>query len=124
MTDFNWHDFFQLAEHLNNDYSFYSQEAVQRTIVSRPYYAVFGMAKEVLEHKYKITIPQNPASHTYVRIEYEKQGRNDIKNALNDLRRYRNCCDYNKNVKDMHIIVRKSLKLSEKIITNVESIHL
>jgi len=74
MNDFNWNDFYSLAEYLRNDHFFGYQEAVQRTIVSRAYYAAFGMAKEVLEHKYKITVPQNAASHKYVRIEYKKQG--------------------------------------------------
>ena len=119
MTDFNWNEFFQLAEHLNTDYSFYSQEAIQRTIVSRTYYAAFGMAKEILEYKYKIGIPQNATSHEYVRIEYGKLGRNDIKNALGQLREYRNCCDYDKNVKNLHVFVNLSLKLSEEIITTL-----
>ena len=99
MTDFNWNEFYLLATYLNDDYSFFSQEAVQRTIVSRAYYAAFSMAREVLEHKYKINISQTAASHEYVRIEYGKLRRNDIKNALGELRKYRNCCDYNKNVK-------------------------
>ena len=116
MTNFNWNEFYQLAEHLNTDYSFYSQEAVQRTIISRVYYASFGMAREVLEHKYKIIVPQNAGSHKYVRSMYEKQGRNDIKNALGELRKYRNCCDYNKNVRDLHELVHRSLTLAEEII--------
>ena len=119
MTDFNWNEFYQLAEHLNTDYSFYSQEAIQRTIVSRAYYASFGMAKEVLEHKYKIIVPQNAASHEYVRIEYGKLGRDNIKNALGELRKYRNCCDYNKNVKNLHLFVNLSLELSKEIIINL-----
>jgi len=78
MNDFNWNEFYLLAEYLNNDFSFGCQEAVQRTIVSRAYYAAFGMAKKVLEYKYKITIPQNAASHNYVRIEYEKRGQKEL----------------------------------------------
>ena len=119
MTDFNWNEFYLLAEYLNSDYSFGCQEAVQRTIVSRVYYAAFGMAKEVLEYKYKITVPQNAASHKYVRIEYEKQGRDDISDSLRELRKYRNCCDYNKNVNDLHKIVNESLIISENIIKNL-----
>jgi len=69
MNDFNWNEFYLLAEYLSKDYSFGCQEAVQRTIVSRAYYGAFCMAKEVLEHKYKITVPHNAASHKYVRIE-------------------------------------------------------
>jgi len=119
MNDFSWNEFYRLAEHLHNGCSFECWEAVQRTIVSRAYYAAFCMAKEVLEHKYKITVPQNSASHTYVRIEYKKQGRGDISDPLRELRKYRNCCDYNKNVKDLHLLVNKSLILSEDIIRNL-----
>jgi len=119
MNDFNWNEFYLLAEHLSNNFSFGCQEAVQRTIVSRAYYAAFGMAKEVLEYKYKITIPQNAASHKYVHNEYGKQGRKDIKNVLIDLKRYRNCCDYDNNITDLHTVVKKSLTLSEKIIKNL-----
>jgi hypothetical protein len=79
----------------------------------------FCMAKEVLEHKYKITIPQNAASHKYVRIEYKKQGRDDISDPLRNLREYRNCCDYDKKVKDLHKIVNESLIISEEIIKNL-----
>jgi hypothetical protein len=63
MNDFNWNEFYRLAEHLNNDYSFDCQQAVQRTIVSRAYYAAFCLAKDVLEHKYKIPVQQNATSH-------------------------------------------------------------
>ena len=103
MNDFNWNEFYQLAAHLNHDYSFSCQEAVQRTIVSRAYYAAFGMAKEVLEHKYKIIVPQNAASHKNILMEYKKQGRDDISDPLKELREYRNCCDYNKNVQEICI---------------------
>ena len=99
MNDFNWNELYRLAEYLNNEYSFNCQEAVQRTIVSRAYYGAFCMAREVLKHKYKITIPQDATSHKCVRSMYEKQNRNDISDSLYDLRRYRNCCDYNNIVK-------------------------
>ena len=119
MNDFNWNEFYLLAKYLNDDYSFTCQEDVQRTIVSRAYYGAFCMAKEVLEHKYKITVPQNSTSHKYVRIEYKKQGRDDISALLRDLREYRNCCDYNKIVTDLHKIVNESLIMSENIIKNL-----
>jgi len=119
MNDFNWNEFYSLAKHLNDDYSFHCQEAVQRTIVSRAYYAAFGMAKEVLEHKYKNFIPQDSTSHKYVRIEYKKQGREDISDFLRDLRKYRNCCDYNKNLNDLHELVNLSLQKSEYIINSL-----
>jgi len=119
MNDFNWDELYRFAEHLNNDYSFSYQEAVQRTIVSRAYYAAFCMAREVLKHKYKISIPQNAASHEYVRIEYEKRGLNNISDSLANLRKYRNCCDYDNSVKDLHRIVNESLILSENIIRNL-----
>jgi hypothetical protein len=83
MRNFNWNEFYRLAEYLHNEYSFECQEAVQRTIVSRAYYASFCMAKEALDHKYKISLPQNTASHAYVRFEYEKRGRNNISDSLN-----------------------------------------
>jgi hypothetical protein len=78
-------------------------------------YAAFCMAREALEHKYKITAPRSADSHEYVRFEYEKRGRADISFLLTDLRKYRNCCDYNKNVRDLHLLVKKSLKISEEI---------
>jgi len=119
MSDFNWNEFYRLATHLNNEYSFDCQEAVQRTIVSRAYYATFCMAREVLRHKYKIITPQNTASHERVRFEYEKRGRDDISSPLLDLRRYRNCCDYDNDVADLHTVVNLSLKISEEVIKNL-----
>ena len=70
MNDFNWNEFYRLANHLNYEYSFDCYEAVQRTIVSRAYYAVFCIAKEILEYKYKIIVPRNADSHDYVLIEH------------------------------------------------------
>ena len=119
MMDFSWNEFYRLAEYLHSEHSFSCQEAIQRTIVSRAYYASFCMAREVLKHKYKITTPQNAASHEYIRIEYGKQGRNDIKNALDELRQYRNCCDYDNSVKDLHLLVNLSLRISEEILVNL-----
>jgi len=119
MNDFNWSDFHRFAEYLNTECSFDGHEAVQRTIISRAYYSAFCMAKEALEYKYKITFPQNAASHKYVRIEYEKRGLNHICDPLSRLRKYRNCCDYDKNVRNLHELVYQSLKLSEEIIKNL-----
>jgi uncharacterized protein (UPF0332 family) len=119
MTNFNWNEFYRLAVHLNNDHSFDCGEAIQRTIVSRAYYAAFCMAREVLEQKYKIIVPRSVDSHNYVRLEYKKLGRDDINASLRDLRKYRNCCDYNNNVKDLHELAKQSLEIAKEIITNL-----
>jgi hypothetical protein len=42
-----------------------------------------------------------------------------ISDSLNELREYRNCCDYNKNVNDLHELVNESLIISEEIIKNL-----
>jgi len=119
MNDFNWNEFYRLAKYLNTEYSFDCQEAVQRTIVSRAYYAAFCTAKEMLENKYKITVPQDATSHVYVRIEYKKQGRDEINSLLRDLKRHRNRCDYDKNVDDLHVLVNVALQKSEEVITSL-----
>ena len=121
--DFNWSEFYRFAAYLNNDDSFDCQEAVQRTIVSRAYYAAFCMAKEAIEHKCKISFQKSADTHERVRFEYKKQGRSDISDTLTELRRFRNMCDYEKDIKNLHSLVKISLQTSEQIISKINSIH-
>ena len=116
---FDWSEFYRFAEYLQKDSSFDCQEAVQRTIVSRAYYAAFCMAKETAERKYKIPFKGNGTDHRRICVEYAKRERRDISDALRELRKFRNMCDYQKDIKNMHNLTESSLRLSHEIMLHL-----
>ena len=109
--DFDWEDYFDLGVELRDNYD---GEAYFRTIISRFYYACFGVTRKYLienkifRNKYsnKILKSKSPKVHSEVlkilkdnTIENRIPEHKQIYNYLNKLRRMRNVADYDCDVK-------------------------
>lgn len=116
---FNWYEYLLLAQHLNTTDAFHYPEALQRSAVSRAYYAAFCSAKEHAELKTKKRFSSGPDAHREVRAYFRKNHRDNISDNLNDLRILRNGCDYQNEVKNLHIIVKTAIQLAEGIISDL-----
>lgn len=109
--DFDWEDYFDLAIELKDNYY---GEAYFRTIISRFYYASFGVTRKYLienkifRNKYsnKILKSKSHKVHSEVlkilkdnNVENRIPEHKQLYNYLNKLRRMRNVADYDCDVK-------------------------
>ena len=114
---FNWNEYLLLAQYLNTNSTFNYPEALQRSAVSRAYYAAFCSAKEYAEIKFKIKFLPDSDIHQEVRKTFKKNQRDDISDNLNDLRILRNKCDYQNNVQNLHTIAKRAIQLADNTIS-------
>jgi uncharacterized protein (UPF0332 family) len=90
---FDWADFLLLAESL----AFYeNDEAAQRSVISRAYYAAIGMARHGLEER-GIVVPSGSGAHHFVWAHFHQipdvRARRNADRGRRRSRR-RNCADY------------------------------
>jgi hypothetical protein len=116
---FNWYEYFLLAQYLEKECKFSYSEALQRSAVSRAYYAAFCSAREYAISKYQKKFRPDSDVHLEVRITFKEKKRDDISDNLNDLRLLRNKCDYNNDVKNLHIIVKQAIQLADDIVSRL-----
>jgi len=120
---FDWKQYLLLAEFLqaNADNS-PSKEAAYRCAVSRAYYAAFCHARNFARDHYGF-IPQSGVDdHGRVRAIFRQKRRHDIASALDDLRDWRNQCDYDDDVASLSTLVSSSIARSVKVFSVLGSL--
>jgi len=114
---FDWREYLELARELAGlRGSGYSQEAADRSAVSRAYYAAFCWARNYAEAKLGFSPQKGPDDHKRLREHLQNQGHSGLASDLNKLRGWRNACDYDDQVPQLHQQVNFSIKVADKII--------
>jgi len=114
---FDWCDYLELARALVDlRGSSYSQEATQRSAVSRAYFAAFCSARNYAVNNLGYKPERGANDHAELRKHLQKQRYPELASRLNKLRQWRNACDYDNNVSQLCEMVRDSLRVAEKII--------
>jgi hypothetical protein len=114
---FDWREYLELARALAGlRGSGYSQEAAERSAVSRAYYAAFCWTRNYAEENLGFKPKRDPTDHVRLRDNLRNQGYPKLASDLNKLRGWRNACDYNDQVFQLRQQVRDSLKVADKII--------
>jgi hypothetical protein len=116
-SDFDWREYLELAKSLAGmQGAGYSQEAAERSAVSRAYYAAFGCARDYAENALGF-IPQGGSEdHRRLREHLRQQGLLRLASDLNRLRAWRNACDYERRVPQLTNYVRSSLQVASAVI--------
>jgi hypothetical protein len=121
MSHFNWKEFNDVGNHLNN---FSKEESYQRSAIGRYYYSCFGTVKEYYEKSFRKTLSSTNAHKTLIKyllnspfIEEQEVG-----NILDNLRNNRNYADYNSK-KLCNRLVSESKKDVEKIFSILNDLH-
>jgi hypothetical protein len=74
-SDFDWREYLELAKALVGIQSAgYSQEATERTAVSRAYYAAFGWARNYAESELGFVAQSGSEDHRRLREHFRRQG--------------------------------------------------
>lgn len=117
---FDWTQFLELARDLAQQTTAgYSREAAERTSVSRAYYAAFCYARNYAAQYQGFKPPQGAEDHRLLREHFKRLGKAwvELEENLDDLRKWRNECDYENTVPDLSILVSDAISIADKIIS-------
>jgi uncharacterized protein (UPF0332 family) len=116
---FNWAEFLELAQALQNlSGERFSDEASNRTAVSRAYYAAFCTARNYAEANLGFTRTATPRDHALLRQHLQSLGGawSIIAELLQELRVVRNMCDYEDTVSDLVQMTNDAIRNAEFIL--------
>lgn len=95
---FDWREFLELAHALGgapgSTTAIALSEATSRSCVSRAYYAAFCHARNYAQRHLGYVVRHAPSDHGLLRRHYAQLGMIDVADALDNLREWRNQCDY------------------------------
>jgi uncharacterized protein (UPF0332 family) len=121
-SDFDWREYLELAKALAGmQTAGYSQEAAERSAVSRAYYAAFGCARNYAQNALGFTPQAGSEDHRRLREHFRQQGLLRLASDLNRLRAWRNACDYEQQVAQLSNYVRVGIQLASTIIQACQS---
>jgi len=113
---FDWGEFLNLARYLQgNSTVAFSQEAGLRTAVSRAYYAAFCHAVEFARRNLGYRPTYDEEEHKEIRKHLAGKGRANIADFLNDLRQWRNDCDYRPEVANIQFYALHAIERAEQV---------
>lgn len=121
---FNWKEFLDLAKYLKGkESSQYTKQSALRTSASRAYFAAYCQARKYASRKFGYTPGSVPfADHGNLRRFFQNKQMLQLANHLNNLRLWRNRCDYDESIDDLETLVKSSIKKAEYILSKTSNI--
>jgi uncharacterized protein (UPF0332 family) len=119
-VSFDWVEFLALANDLRGRLgALYSEEAANRTAVSRAYYAAFCHARNYAENRLSFRRTGTGRDHRLLREHLRDFGDSwmEIAEYLEDLQKWRGQCDYDDTVPNLGMLVSNALNTAEEIIS-------
>ena len=113
--NFDWEDYLALARTLR-DQSSNPNEAALRCAVSRAYYSAFCKARNFGRDNEKLIVKGTGDDHGIVIAHFSKGKRAKVGSLLEDLRRWRNMCDYSDSVDNLHTLATQAIFEAKKVI--------
>lgn len=114
---FDWGEFLELADFLAGDQAArHTPEAAQRSAISRAYYAAFCHARNHARTSLGYWPTGTAADHTTLRRYLGRHGQFRIARRLDDLRTWRNLCDYEDTVRNLSLILRGALAAARDVV--------
>ncbi len=110
----------ELATSLSSASAGTIQEASRRSAVSRAYYAAFCHARNYARDKLLFHPTYEAADHTSLRDHYNMQGMPDVAIWLQQLRGWRNNCDYRDMVPGLAPMVASAMADAQKVISKLK----
>ncbi|MCX6680772.1 MAG: HEPN domain-containing protein [Methanothrix sp.] len=120
---FNWKEYLELAKYLQGKIEVcYSEESARRAAVSRAYYAAFCFARNYAQDHCGRSKGKGPKEHAdlirfYTILGTTRQNFADIAENLDELRQWRNFCDYDDNImRNLNDLAADALDDAQEII--------
>ena len=116
---FDWNDYLDLAQRLEELIDGCGEDACRRSAVSRAYYAAYCLARNYAIEMFNF--PPSPKSDRYkdhglVRDIFKDKGVIDVSSGLDDLRHWRNDCDYEDEVPYLLHLCQDAIESAEEVI--------
>ena len=114
---FDWKEYLNLARFLQGyGGSSFNQEAGFRCSVSSAYYAAFCHARNYARDQHRFIPTYKSEDHRRVREYFRNLGMTGISSKLDDLRGWRNNCDYDDMVSNISYLVSSAIARAQEII--------
>jgi hypothetical protein len=114
---FDWTEFLDLAKGLKERaQDFASPEAALRSAVSRAYFAAFCFASSFAQARHGFVPDRTADDHRRLRAHFGGRGMWAIVSKLDDLRLWRNSCDYDETTGDLERLAISAIGRAEHII--------
>jgi len=118
---FAWNLYLKLARVLaGRSNASHLQEAANRSAVSRAYYAIFCLCRNYAERHLSFQRSNLAAEHAQLRKHLSKGNKEKVASDLNKLRQWRNQCDYDDNITKLREMVKISIDLAERVISQIQ----
>jgi hypothetical protein len=117
---FNWREYLDLAQYLQGQGSSqFTQEAGFRCAVSRAYYAAFCHARNYARDHQGFKLSHGPNDHPRVREHFRDLGKVNIAADLEQLRIWRNQCDYDDDISNLPLMCFGAIIAAQNIFTSL-----
>ena len=113
---FDWAEYLKIARFLQEQSgNSLSEEAAFRCAVSRAYYAAFCHARNYARDRHGLTPRYTADDHSLVRRHFQSRKAAGIAIKLDNLRQWRNSCDYNDSVPNIALLLSSALTEAQKV---------
>jgi hypothetical protein len=117
---FDWTEYLLVARFLqSHGGSGFSQEAAFRCAVSRAYYAAFCHARNYARDHQGFRPTGGPQDHRLVREHFRQRGQANVARRLDQLRQWRNACDYDDVVGSFVNMLTLALADAQRVLSNL-----
>lgn len=99
---FAWAEYHSVAQFIQSQtVAGISHEALMRCAISRAYYAAFCHARNYARDRHGLMPRYNGDDHSLVRRHFRTRRERGVATKLDNLRDWRNVCDYEDNIPDL-----------------------
>ena len=117
---FDWKEYLDLARFLAGQSDSYSQEAAHRSGVSRAYFAAYCHARDYATGQLGFTPSGGVEDHADLRQHYDSRRQTAIALDLDELRRWRNQCDYDNIVGPfLPLMLLQAIRMADEILSQL-----
>ena len=115
---FKWKEYYYLASFLSKvtGWEEVSADGARRASVSRAYFAAFGHAKAHAKQQWGFHGSGYGEDHGALRNEFRRQRRREVAERLENLRLWRNKCDYDEQVSNLRDLTINSVQAAREVI--------
>lgn len=120
---FDWSEYLALAQFLQNARNLsptFSQEASYRCAVSRAYYAAFCHARNYAANKQAFLVGRGVEAHRLLRQHFRKSGMTRIAQQLEEMRQWRNQCDYQDTVGNIPKLLTSAIAHAQQVVNQLK----
>jgi hypothetical protein len=119
---FDWREYYRLASSiLGGTETGYSADAAARCAISRAYFAAFCWARNYAVEKMGFIRTDDERDHGRLRNHFKQANNFGLAEKLDDLRNWRNDCDYKEELDNLPLLKRQALQSAKEIINALTS---